>query len=59
MKYFFIILAITGLAMLLVPALLFYFDAIEIGQMKNYMFIGTLLWFSGAIPWLGKKKAQN
>ena len=59
MKYFYIILAIFGLTLLLLPSLLFFFGKIEAEQMKNYMFIGTLLWFSGAIPWLGKKKAQN
>ena len=59
MKYFYIILAVVGLTMTLVPSLLLFFDAMEPEQMKNYMLIGTLLWFSGAIPWLGKKKAQN
>lgn len=59
MKYLYIILALVGLSMLLVPSLLLFFDLMESGQMKNYMLIGTLLWFSGAIPWLGKKKTQN
>jgi hypothetical protein len=58
MRYFYMILAIVGLCLVLVPAFLFYYDFLEAGQMKNYMFIGTLLWFSGAIPWLGKKKTQ-
>ena len=59
MKYFYIVLAVLGLSMVLIPSLLCDFDAIDLEQMKNYMFIGTLLWFSGAIPWLGRKKAQN
>jgi hypothetical protein len=59
MKYIYIILSIVGLTLVLVPSLLFYFDLLEPVQMKNYMFIGTLLWFSGAIPWLGKKKTQS
>ena len=59
MKYFYIILAVVGLTMTLVPSLLLFFDAMEPEQMKNYILIGTLLWFSGAIPWLGKKKVQN
>ena len=59
MKYFYIIVAIAGLALVLIPSLLLYLGKIEAEQMKNYMFIGTLLWFSGAIPWLGKKRAQN
>ncbi|MDF1575378.1 MAG: hypothetical protein P1P86_09330 [Bacteroidales bacterium] len=59
MKYFYILLAAAGLLLLLIPAILFYFDVLEAEQMKNYMFIGTLLWFSGAIPWLGKKTSKN
>jgi hypothetical protein len=59
MKYFYILLAMAGLCLVLVPSLLLFFDRIEAGQMQNYMLIGTLLWFSGAIPWLGKKKIQN
>lgn len=59
MKYFYIILAIVGLCLVLVPSILFFYDLTEAGQMKNYMLIGTLLWFSGAIPWLGKKKIQD
>lgn len=59
MKYFYIILAAVGLMMTLVPSILLYFNVIEIGQMKLYMAIGTLLWFAGAIPWLGQKQTQN
>jgi hypothetical protein len=59
MKTFYKIVAVAGLLMMLVPSLLFYFSTIENDQMKLYMGIGTLLWFAGAIPWLGRKKAQT
>jgi hypothetical protein len=59
MKYFYILLAMAGLILVLLPSLLMYLGKMEVEQMKNYMFIGTLLWFSGAIPWLGKKRAQD
>jgi hypothetical protein len=59
MKIFYKIVAIAGLMMMLVPALLFYFQTMENSQMKLYMGIGTLLWFSGAVPWLGQKKTEN
>lgn len=59
MKIFYKIVAVTGLIVMLVPPILFYFQRIEDGQMKLYMAIGTMLWFSGAIPWLGKKQTQN
>jgi hypothetical protein len=56
MKYLYQLLAVAGLALLLIPSLLFYFDAIEEERMKVLMFTGTVIWFAGAIPWLGKKK---
>ena len=59
MKYFYILLAIAGLSLTLIPSLLLFFGNMEAEQMKNYMLIGTLLWFSGAIPWLGKKRVQK
>ncbi|MCD4709455.1 MAG: hypothetical protein K8R52_01300 [Bacteroidales bacterium] len=59
MKNFFKILAVVGLLMTLVPSIIFYFNVIEIGQMKLYMAIGTLLWFAGAIPWLGQKRTKT
>jgi len=59
MKYFYMLLAFAGLCLLLIPAIFFYMGRIEAEFMKNLMFVGSLLWFSGAIPWLGKKKIQN
>jgi hypothetical protein len=59
MKIFYILLAVAGLLLVLIPAVLLYLGKMEAGQMKNLMFVGTLLWFSGAIPWLGKKKVQE
>ena len=58
MKYLYQLLSVAGLALLLIPSILFYFDAIEQERMKVLMFTGTLIWFSGAIPWLGKKKKE-
>ena len=59
MKYFFITVSIVGLALTLVPSILCYMDQLDPDRMKTYMLIGTLLWFSGATPWLGRKKTQN
>ncbi len=56
MKPFYVVLTAAGLLLLLIPALMFYFGSIEEERMKLLMFIGTMIWFSGAIPWLGKKK---
>ena len=52
------IIAAAGLALVLVPSLLYFTGNLEADQMKTYMFIGTMLWFAGAIPWLGKKKKE-
>jgi len=59
MKNFYKILALVGLILTLVPSLLFYYTIIDMERMKLYMALGTLLWFSGAIPWLGQKKTPN
>ena len=45
--------------MVLIPSFLYYYQRIDPGQMKLYMAIGTLLWFAGAIPWLGQKKTEG
>lgn len=58
MRYLYQLLAAVGLLLVLIPSLLYYFDNIAVDQMKTYIFIGTVLWFAGAIPWLGKKKKE-
>ncbi len=52
-------LAAAGLALVLIPSVLHYFNNIGNEQMKTYLFLGTILWFAGAIPWLGRKKKEN
>ena len=59
MKAIYQLIALVGLLLLLIPSFLFYLDSIEEANMKLLMFIGTLLWFAGAIPWLGKKKVNS
>jgi hypothetical protein len=44
--------------MTLLPAFFFFFGTLEEEQMKLYMFIGAMIWFAGAIPWLGQKKRE-
>jgi hypothetical protein len=59
MRYFYQIIAAAGLALVLVPSILHYMDLVSNEQMKTYIFLGTMLWFSGAIPWLGRKKKET
>ena len=59
MKYLYILLSVVGLGMTLVPSLLLFFNVLETEQMQNYILTGTLLWFAGAIPWLGKKRSNT
>ncbi len=58
MRYIFQLLSAAGLALVLFPSILHYFDNIGNEQMKTYIFLGTVLWFAGAIPWLGRKKKE-
>ncbi len=55
MKYIYPIIGLAGLLLLLIPAFMHFAGKIEALQMKELMFIGTIVWFAGAIPWLGRK----
>ncbi|MCF8226983.1 MAG: hypothetical protein K9J30_13990 [Bacteroidales bacterium] len=59
MKYVYPLAGLAGLLLLLIPSLMHFAGKMELDQMKNLMFIGTLVWFAAAIPWLGKKSAER
>lgn len=56
MKKIFVVIAVAGLLLMLVPALTHLGGSTDESTMKELMFVGTMLWFAGAIPWLGQKK---
>ncbi|MFC2089887.1 hypothetical protein ACFLT1_03855 [Bacteroidota bacterium] len=56
MKYIYPIIGVAGLLLVIIPALMHYRGTMEASEMKNLMFVGTVVWFAAAIPWLGKKK---
>lgn len=56
MRILFQILALAGLILILIPSILFFYGNLAPEHMRTYMFLGTVLWFAGAIPWLGRKK---
>lgn len=56
MKYFYQLLASVGLALVLIPSILHFMDRLTLDEMKTFILLGTMLWFAGAIPWLGKKR---
>jgi hypothetical protein len=58
MKYIYPIIGLAGLLLLLIPSIMHFSGKMDADQMKNLMFIGTLIWFAGAIPWLGKKASH-
>ncbi len=58
-KILYRITAVAGLLVVFIPAILRYTGTMADGTMKNLMFAGTLIWFIGAIPWLGKKKQPS
>lgn len=49
------IISYAGLAMTLIPPVLFLFNLIELSQLKLYMLIGMIIWFGSAVFWVGKK----
>ena len=58
MRTIYQLIAASGLALVLIPSILHYFNKIGNDQMTSFIFLGTILWFAGAIPWLGKKKSE-
>lgn len=51
-----IIISFIGLALTIIPSFLVLIGETTIDQNKNFMLIGTLLWF-GTVPfWMNKKK---
>lgn len=59
MRYIYQFLALAGLLLVLIPSILHYIGNMDIVQMKTLIFLGTVLWFAGAIPWLGARKKKN
>jgi len=51
-----IIISFIGLVMTIIPSFLVLIGEASMDQNKNFMLIGTLLWF-GTVPfWMNKKK---
>ena len=51
------LLAISGLALTLIPSLLLFQEAISGVFQKQLMALGMVLWFLTAPYWIGKKRA--
>ena len=51
------LLAISGLALTLIPSLLLFQEAISGVLQKQLMALGMVLWFFTAPYWIGKKRA--
>ena len=52
-------LAILGLLLTIIPPLLLFFGAgIGLTATKTTMFVGMILWFTGATPWLAFQKEE-
>ncbi len=50
------ILAVAGLLLTLIPPFMHFYGSVDEPTMKAWVMAGTVVWFVGAIPWLGKKK---
>lgn len=46
-------LALGGLILTILPAILLLTNAIDVPTVKVMMTIGMILWYLGATPWLG------
>ncbi len=55
MKMLFIILALLGLGLTIVPPAIHLFGELELLLTFKLMFVGMVLWYVGATPWLGRK----
>ena len=55
MKSLYQIVASSGLLLTVVPAFLHYAGIMTEENMKMWVFVGTVIWFVGATPWLGRK----
>ena len=58
-KILFQIIALTGLLLTLIPPLLFFLDKINHNTQNLLMFAGVVLWFIGAVKWLGSKSKNG
>ena len=55
MKKLFIILALLGLALTIIPPAIHLFGDLSLDVTFKLMIGGMVLWYAGATPWLGKK----
>lgn len=51
-------IAWIGLVLTAVGPILFYTGTIDVDLNKKIMIAGMVIWFIGAIPWLGKKEIE-
>ena len=56
MRTLLIIISFIGLGLTLIPSVLVLTGDADIGQNKNLMMIGTILWFGTVGFWINKKK---
>ena len=54
MKRLLQLISIAGLALTIVPPILFFNDAIEKTEQNWLMLVGTIIWFLSASFWLGR-----
>ena len=50
MKYLLFVLAGCGLILTIVPPILFFAHAVELGSSQQLMTLGMFLWFAGDLP---------
>ncbi|MGB0372262.1 MAG: hypothetical protein ACPGN3_13095 [Opitutales bacterium] len=59
MKKLLPIIALTGLALTILPPSLHLFSDLPIETTFQLMTVGMVLWFACALPWLGRMQADS
>lgn len=56
MKKLLPVISLVGLALIIIPAVLYLAGAMDKDQMKLLMLAGTVLWFASVPFWMGRKR---
>lgn len=58
MKIFLKLLSFAGLALSIVPSILFFMDSMDMGSMKLWMGLGMIMWMVSAPFWVNKNSGN-
>jgi len=59
MRTIWIIISFVGLGLTIIPSALILTGNVTVGQNKNLMLLGTILWFGTVSFWMNKKRKTS